>query len=732
MKPADIQRRRSEILHLIDDNRILDALHSIRTISEAIMAYELSDEIDSITQAYRYLLQYALNGTPDPSRAAMRNSIIDRAIRVLDKLEIKALTPETPTLYYNVKRLRQMRPDTDLAALVSDYRQRLGKSSLFELAGNQGDELKAAHELEECEKQIFNAVWTTFPLSDSDRALIAELIDDPSVGAHMRRLLIAALSLGLDTYYDENRLLALIDIYDNASDDACAMAALAGILLALHRHQSRTARSTTLRQRLDALRESSPWSKDVPMMYMEFIRTRDVETIDKTFREDIIPKINKIKPDIKQSFDKLSVDKFDPESDQNPEWADLLEKSGISERLRQLSEMQEQGSDVMMSAFAHMKSFPFFNDISNWFMPFHKGHSIYLGLDDGIRRSCDMFIDAMGLCDGDKFSLTLSLGHIGDKNRDILTANLDAMGASYDEFIEQARQMENGTDARRRAANLYVRDLYRFYKLFRRKGEFSDPFDGHLNLFNVSLLRDDLGDTDTMQVVAEFYFSHKQWDDALAVMTRLVEERQISASLFQKMGYCRQQSGDDAGALEYYRQAELFDADSVWLIKRLARCCRVTGDLDAATEYYRRLDTLRPDDFGTTMALGTIALEKKQYAEALGYLHKAEFINEKSSKPLRPIAWAALMTGDFDKASKYYAKICENAPGSDDIVNMGHVCLLKGDIAGAVERYRTAAALNTPGRTGIISQLRQDSASLATLGVSQDILDILPDLLADQ
>lgn len=730
MKTNDLQRRCTEITKCIDTGRLTDAMTRLRALSEGLMAYEVSDEIDRVSDTYNYMLKYAMLGAADPQRPRMYADIVDRLLTIMDILTDKALTVETPTLYYNVKRYERTQPGDSVTALLTRYRHELSRTSVFGTAGAKADPLGVAQAAEALEKRLFNRLWVTNPLSDADVQQLYDAMTDSVIPAHTRRLLLSALTLGLMQYYDERRLLLLLDAYAQAGDDTdMAMTAMAGALIGMFIHNARVSRSEAVAARTAAMRDETSWSADVPMMFMEFIRTRDIERIDKTFREDIIPTISKITPDLKRSISKIDPENADAEL--NPEWADMLDKSGISAKLRELSEMQEQGSDVMMSAFASMKSFTFFNDISNWFLPFHEGHSNYINLNDELRGALRMFSTAMNLCDSDSYSLLLSLTQVPGKQLDMLR-KAQGMGGDMEEMLEQVRNAREHTaqSERREAANRCVRDMYRFFKLFRRKGEFRDPFDGKLNLLTVDILCPDFGDIETIKVVAEFYFAHQQWSDALAVMRLLDDRGEISAQLYQKMGYCCQQMNEYSGALEYYHRAELLDAASIWLIRRIARCYRLIGQHERATHYYKKLDEAQPDEFGTTMALGTLSIEVGEYERALQYLHKAEFINEKSHKPWRPIAWAALMTGDLDKAARYYGRIEADSPDGTDILNMGHLCLIRGDVAGAVSRYRTSATVSGNGIERLVKQINGDHEALIRLGVPDDLLTLLPDLIA--
>lgn len=79
-------------------------------------------------------------------------------------------------------------------------------------------------------------------------------------------------------------------------------------------------------------------------------------------REEIIPEMMK--------NPKLNLEGLDEDAeDHNPEWEEWIDRSGITDKLRELGELQMSGADVYMSTFSQLKHFPFFRKISHWFYP---------------------------------------------------------------------------------------------------------------------------------------------------------------------------------------------------------------------------------------------------------------------------------------------------------------------------------------------------------------------------
>lgn len=720
MKQNDIKRRRSEIRSLLAAHRYDEALVRLHSLAGDLLAFELGDEVTAMRRTYRYMLEYALRGAADPSRRRLLEDMDDRAEMILDMLTVKGLSADTPTLYYNVRRYEEMQPRS-LSDLIGEYDRKSDAMSLVMLSdgGSEHDTL----EIERLAGRIFNRIWVTLPLSQADGDAVRGALMSQTLPGHFKVLLLSALSMSLNEFYDTAKLLLLLDVYEQSDDERVAVTALVGALMAVNRHRGRVNASRKLADRIAALRETTSWTADVHTVYLEFIRTRDTEHIESTFKNDIAPKISKITPDIKRSFDASA----DSDADFNPEWADLLDKSGISDKLKELNEMQEEGSDVMMSTFKMLKSYPFFNEISNWFLPFYDTHSSLMSLDADLLPMVEMVTSSPMLCDSDKYSLVFSIRTMPESQKRMMVSQMSGLR----EFGESMRMSELVTAnvTRRQIANRYIQCLYRFFKLFRRSGEFVDPFDGTFNLMKVELLRADLSDADSLSLVGEFYFAHRQWEDALAVMSLLEQTSARTAELYQKMGYCCQKAGRENEALTYYKRAELLNPDSRWLVKRIARSYRTLRQPEKAIEYYKRLDEMTPDDFSTTMSLGSLYVETGDFATALQLLHKAEFIKPSSTRPLRPIAWAATMTGDLAKARSYYEKIEASGADETDCLNIGHLCMLEGNVADAVAHYRTAMTLGGKDVVAFLKELAADNAMLVERGVPQDLLSILPDLI---
>lgn len=714
-----------EVDRLLSDSlpaAAIDELHNVLLAYPVLNRYKY--RLEDLRQRYGYMRDYALQGLPDPGLDGNLAELTGEIYALRDKMEREVLAADASTLYYNTVRFLRSSTDDSLARLVEEYRhivRRLSMAALAENASQAQTELQLRAET--LEMRLFNRVWTLHPLSSDDSNLLSGLLTDLSISTEAKALLASAITMGGLEWHDQRRLWLLMDLYASASTPkAVAARALVGLLILLSAPKRRQLSRATL-DRLAVLRDLPSWSRDVRMAAMLFVRSRDTERLTRKFDEELMPEMMKMRPEI----ERLRNNPISPDDlELNPEWAEALDNSGLSDRLRELQELQEEGGDVMMATFRGLKSFPFFNDMPNWFRLFQPGHSHLRGNDpESTGALVELLATAPGLCDSDKYSIALSLSQMPETQKQMVSSQLrmqaDAMR------MASAEQSSGGSLAD--LATAYVRSIYRFFKLFRRKGEFNDPFTGGTGLLTVSQLSEELGDREFLELIAEFYFGKGYWDDAVTVYDRLEACSELSATIYQKLGFCHQSLGHHELALAYYLRADQLDPDNTWTLARLGRCYQRLSMWSAAADIYRRLERLSPDDISIALTLGLVLLEMERYDEALNYLHKVEFYSPGSEKAIRALARCTLAKGDYDNCTRYTLSLLTSASArAEDYMLAGNMALITGHPDEATGHYVDAIKLGSITRTDFLRQLRETYRRLkAPSDFSEALLSIVAD-----
>ncbi len=723
---ADAVRK---INNYISQHRLRDAFRELRCYSAKLGDWRITDEIDGIEQSYSMMLKYASSGADDPSQKSIYESIVAKMLRVMDSISRRMEQSSSPILYYSTLRYEAMDKGCSLSSLFSDYYKSQDNASLLNMIVDENVHVNASiKERENLERRIFNRLWVTYPLSAESDDVVRGAFESDALPVHFKELLISSLLLGLTFFYDERRLCILLDVYGSATSPRLQMKALCAALMAMYVNRSRL-ESDKLRKRIDSLRDTTSWHDDVRLVFLQFIRSRDTERINRRMNEELIPQMMKLRPDITRRLNDMTSMSDMDDLAENPEWQELLDKSGITDKIKELTKMQEEGGDVFMSTFSNLKSFPFFSDVANWFVTFRADCSLVkdsLGESDGLKLG-PIIETSQFLCDGDKYSFLLALSAVPEAQRKLMMSQFDAQ--RFNELELRGSLLNPESDSRDNIAGKYVQNIYRFFKLFRRRGEFNDPFSRPLNLLLLDLLAPDLTDSETLALVSEFYFNRCYYEDALKVYEMLSEKSIPDAQLFQKLGYCRQQSGDIHGALQYYEQAELLNADSLWTQRRLGLCYKLLGRYNEAISHYKLVEAKRPEDLSLSMNIGHCYLQLNQPEEALRYYYKVEFLDEKSSRSWRPIAWCLFLMKDFGHSEEYYKRVFRDSPKSIDYLNMGHVQLALGNIKEALNNYGLSIDMGDGDAETFISNFNADRDFLISAGIKPEVLPLIVDAL---
>lgn len=713
MNKNEILRLSNSIKQQINQGRLHDAFMALRQLSEQAMAYEITDAVKQCEQTYAYMLRYLAEGTSDPSRQAVYDGVVVKMRELLDCLVRRLLIPETPSLYYNTLRTLRLRNEDSVAQAVQSY------ISLLDLTPADTSQLR---DRERIERHLFNLIWVQFPFSTADTgALRMLLVSDAS--AHVKAMAVGAVTLGLLEFYDRNRMLLLIDAYQN-DDRKVAVRGLVGLLIGLFRYRNRKL-DKEVAERLDLLRDTPDWQANLTTAFTELARTRDTERLTRKLTDEVLPGLMKEGRDMINRFRDEGLTPEDMA--ENPHWEEMLDKSGLADKIRQFSEIQEEGGDVYMAAFSRLKQFPFFNEVANWFTPFTNNRSEFADLGDNIPLMASLLVDAPVMCDSDKYSMILSMSMMPRQQSGMM---LDQLKAQADQLREAMRHTTENTDVNMRTLiNAYVLDLYRFFKLFRRKGEFFNPFDGTFNLIRVKALESDFTDAAIVEAMAEVYFKIGAWSDARYLYDRLNVLKGPSAMSEQKIAYCYESEGDFDKALEHYQRALEFEEADSWTLRRLAAMMMRVGRYADAAQVYDTLERLRPDDANVALRSAYALIELGRYADAINKLYKVEYFEENGTRHLRPLAWAQMLAGDRDAAARTYSRILSHGAQAMDYVNMGHLAWADGNLRETINYYQLA--LEQFGRNvgRLTDAINADSDALQTMGVNTADLPLIIDAI---
>ena len=723
---------REEIIKLLIQCRLKEALTQMAGYAASTSDWQLKNEIEALQTSYGLMLQYHSKGMKDPNKEEIYHKMIRTAYDLNDRVQIAVQATKGHSVYYDtMRRFAQVPPHSysELQMQLEAYTEDMATAPLIYVGESKRkeemDAIRKRHET--AVDELFEKTWVSVRWSESESAEAQTLFQSLLIQANDLAVMISAVTMSLLQIFDIRKFMFLLDAYTHP-DNLLNQRAMVGILLAIYYHEDPIQRFPEAVSRLDELNDDPGFIKDLYNIQIQLLlSSRETRKIDKKMREEIIPEMMK--------NPKLGTEAPDEDAeDRNPEWEEWIDRSGITDKLRELGELQMAGADVYMSTFSQLKHYPFFHKISHWFYPFDPQYRqiAELPLENSEQKSSllQLLINSGNFCDSDKYSFCLAMMQMPESQRKIMLQQLGSQQEITEELKESLDRLVQIKDAPKTISRQYIHNLYRFFKLWQRRNEMHDIFEDKLDLWNCLFLDKAIQDKEFLYPMAEYLFTQGYLQDAadLYDLSFTVYGAE-NAEMLQKTGFIYQKRGLYKEAISYYLQADLLMPDNVWNNRHLAQCYRKERDYQKAWEYYHKVEQVQPDSLPLALQIGQCLVELERYDEALAYFFKVEYLDKKPQNARRAIGWCSFITGNHSQAKKYYdLLIAEPKPTVEDWMNAGHVYYALGETEQAIEHYRKAQNLCDSHET-FYRLFQSDFKYLREQGFDRTDLNILPDEL---
>lgn len=733
MNAQRIENTHREITELIDRKELKKAIARLSSMIRLGQDWQADEELKRWETTYKYMLLYFSKGNPDPERTKVYNELIVHLYKLVDITADEMLLKESPSYFFDRKRYLNYSVQISPAQLERQIEKLVSEIALTDLIDDDKIKLQKistiSHSFDNDLSVLFLQVWLSDRFKESDREHYAKLIESETFPVEAICLLVSGLTLSLFRRFDEAKCVLLIKACLREHEEV-RQRALVGLLLVFFLYQKRIEYYPEVAHHFEVLAERPGMVTDLQNIILHLIRSRETEKISRKMTDEILPEMMKISPILRKKMNLEDWKQDGGDEGKNPDWQEVFEQAGLEEKMKEMGRLQMEGSDIFMTTFAGLKSFPFFYNISNWFLPFNTHHSAFLdmfsthsGIDSGM---LGVIMKSGILCNSDKYSLGLSLLQMPASQRDMVANQF----LSENQEIDQMQAEEALLQDRKKGdtiAKQYIQDLYRFFKLHPHRADFYDVFGVPMHFHKLPFVKPLLSGNDSLRIIAEFFFNKEFYADALDVFIQLSESDAENSELYQKIGYCHQLLDNDKAALMAYLRADVIFPDSAWTIRRIAQCYRRLKQPELALEYYMRFDKISPDNLNVILNIGHCYLEKKDYNEALRYYFKADYIDNSTSKSWRPIAWCSFLAGKFEQAELYYQKIAEQSPSSQDWMNIGHISWCMKLPEKALDCYLKSISLIEGGFEKFRDNFAEDEEELLMAGLTHEELRMMLD-----
>lgn len=558
-------------------------------------------------------------------------------------------------------------------------------------------------------KQLFNALLVAPMWNDRRAADFADLLLSPTIDRDDALLLVSAVMLATMNVNDPYKWDMLAEVYARATDKVLKIRALVGWVLSLPYDPRGPRLFPFVQERIKAMLADKTTLKQMLDMQMQMLFCCNADADNEEIQRNIMPTLIKntnlqmTRLGIVEKEDDPMKDIMDP----NAAERDMEE---MERKYRKMMDMQKQGSDIYFGGFSKMKTFPFFNDLCNWFAPFNAAHPALGAARERLAGSTFLnnLMENGPFCDSDKYSFALAIAQIMDRMPDNVKEMLNS-DATLGPTVSKEEQENPAYICRS-----YLQSLYRFFRLYRSKRDFLNPF-----------ILDELEDNDGNALFLSYkLLACPEMEENAVALCGFLLKRKMMRELMS-MAICFKSSQNprlvrflalvpmtDGKWQEAY---DLFasvseDQHTEESLRGMAHCCMSLKRFGEAVAIYRRLLAMHPDSFsyqlnlavclmssdafsscGAATSLGgkVDARPNKVVEEGTKLLYKLDYEHPNNANVRRVLAWCMMLQGNFDKAIDIYTRLLSQPDAvSADRLNAAYAHWLSRDVARAVALLR--------------------------------------------
>jgi tetratricopeptide (TPR) repeat protein len=705
----------SEICTYITENKLSDAFILLGNSLNMINNSELINRFEKQKEIYSLYMEYTLKGVTDPERINIYKRIQIALLEITESVRDAFFSIESRSKLASEKRILSEQIHKNKINIESEINVLLNKN---------------VTDKEILINKLFFLIWLSDKIGENDVTALRKISRTKRLNSYEKSVVVSALTISLLRRFDIQKSELLFDFYDTDEEEVWNRA-LVGIVISFYVFNKRISLYDSLVNKLKHIKKDKGIEQFIEAIILQLIRTKETDKISKKLRDEIIPEMQKFRPKIEEklNLDNIISDKLI--EDLNPDWEEMFDEApDLLGKMADFSKLQLEGSDVFMSAFAGFKNFPFFKQISNWFLPFYAENKDVKLIFSEFDKSFDADAFTKGLersafmCNSDKYSFCLNIQLMPKAQRGMMTELFKAEMNQMKE-ISDDDELLNKYVKDKHIFIRYIQDLYRFYKLHPFHNEFDDFFETPMDIHNTLLFSKIIDNQDILSKIAELYFKKEFFEEAVDAFSQLNLNGKEAKKNYEKIGYALQKNKNYEKALDFFQKAELFEEASLWLTKKIAFCYRKNRNYLKALDYYKAAELAEPENIHTQANIGYCYVSAGDFNNALKNYFKVEYYEPENTMAKRPIAWCSFILGKFDTAEKYYLKLIADKPSAFDYMNYAHVLYCKGEKMQAIDNYLKAIELKD--LKTFIENINEDREYLIKHGIEDSDIEFLID-----
>lgn len=692
----------NEILELVLNRQLGKSIDALENYLLTHPRQTDMDALISLRDDYRLMADYWQRGFEDPQREAVYNQLLRRMYVITANIITTWQIADSPYMKGLHLRPRKIRKDWSMKSVRAAMEDFVGSLAMLQLekSGNaQTSTLYQEHW--QLMNDLFDYIVTSRQWRQQLADVFLEMLLSPTLSSNDQQMLVSAITLSALQTFCPQKFRVLAEVYRQSTDEHVRQRALVGWVFVVGCSDTTAWRLfTEIGDTIASLCEDEQTRNELAELQMQLIYCTEADADTHTIQKEILPDLmngSNIKV-TRRGLVEMDEDSLDdilhPEAAE--ENMERMEKS-----LKRMVDMQRQGADIYFGGFSQMKRFPFFSQLSNWFVPFYSQHPDISEIWNNSRGN--KFLKGVtrlsAFCDSDKYSFVLAFNQVLDRLPQSMLKMIEDGEATAMPMGGEFADDQQKTPAFIR--RLYLQDLYRFFRLFTTRSEFYNPFE-HTLFFSHPLLAAIHTPAASHLSVARFLLKRHRYAEAVSILANISEEQQHDFQYYMMMGTALQHSPLTSlpSPLICYRQALQMQPDNERAKAALARALFGSQEYEEALDVYNALLEQQPDHRSYQLNAAVCLVNLLRSEEALKLLYKLNYLYPDDLSVSRVLAWALTLSGKYEQAEKMYCQLlAEEHPLPADMLNYGYSLWLSGHIVTAISMFRQF--ISTQGDDGI-------------------------------
>ena len=687
----------NEILEQVLNRQLGKAINGLENYLLAHPRQSDMDQLISLSEDYRLMADYWRRGYNDPQRDQVYVQLLRRLYVLTANIITYWQFSQSPFLKALHLRPRKIRKDWSMSSVRAAMEDYVAQVTMLQLQKN-GDlgtaQPSSSQQLHQEHWQLMNDLFDYIVTSRQWRPQLAEVFLDmllsPTLSSVDQQLVVSAVTLSALQSFCPQKFRVLAQVYRQSTDEQVRQRALVGWVSTMACCPRTVWRLfTEMEEQVSELCSDEQTRLDLAELQMQLIYCTEADADTHTIQKEILPDImsgSNIKV-TRQGLVEMDEDSLDdilhPEAaEQNME---RMEKS-----MKRMADMQRQGADIYFGGFSQMKRFPFFQQLSNWFVPFYPQHPDISTIWNNTRGK--KFLKAItrlgAFCDSDKYSFVLAFNQVLDRLPQGMLKLIEEGEATAVPLGGEVpdKQQQEPPFMRR----LYLQSIYRFYRLFGARSEFLNPFDDIVFFAHpLFAARPELAPQALS--VARFLLKRRRYASAVSVLAAIPEEQRHNFQYYMMLGTALQHAPQTTllSPMACYRMALDLQPGNERARAALARTLFDSQDYEEAHQVYSALLQQQPEHKAYQLAAAVCLIHMQRSEEALQMLYKLDYNYPEDLSVGRVLAWALTLCGKYEQADKRYCRLlATDKPLPADMLNYGYCLWLSGYIVTAISMFR--------------------------------------------